>query len=122
MSYDIKVQGNSSICNRNICVNVLKRVRKVIYYNIDDHIIANNKLLDYDSIFYYFTCLKLNINFHNIYHEYFHDKLTLLITNHSFGMRFNTVANFNTPFSPKVEAKTRSSTNQPKRGILYLTT
>ena len=101
ISYAITVWGKSSIGNRNLCVNALKRVLKVIFYNIDDYIRANNKLLDYDSIFDYFTCLKLYKILHNNNHEYFNDKLTLLITNHSYGTRFNTLANFNTPFFTK---------------------
>ena len=57
MSYVITVCGKSSIGNRNLFVNAQKRVWKVFYYNINDYIIANNKLLDYDSIFNYFTSL-----------------------------------------------------------------
>ena len=47
------------------------RVRKVTYCNIDDHVKANYNLLDYDSIFEYFTGVKLYKIFH---HNGFSDK------------------------------------------------
>ena len=53
MSYAITVWDKGSIGNRNIFVNALKRVRKAIFWNTDDHIIINYNLVDYDSIFEY---------------------------------------------------------------------
>ena len=43
----------SSIANIILCDNAFNRVRKIIYCDIDDHIIANNNLLNYESTFEY---------------------------------------------------------------------
>ena len=51
LSYAITVWRKSSIGNMNLCVHLLKRVKKLIRYNIDDHIIKNSNLFDYDSFF-----------------------------------------------------------------------
>ena len=85
MSYAITIWEKSSIGNRNLCVNALNRVRKDIYNNIDNNIITNNNLLDYDSIFECFTSVKRNKVLNHNSHDYFSDKLTQLTANHSYG-------------------------------------
>ena len=58
---------------------------KIIYNNIDNNIITNNNLLDYDSIFECFTSVKRNKVLNHNSHDYFSDKLTQLTANHSYG-------------------------------------
>ena len=68
------VLGKSFIGNRNLSVNALKRVRKVDYYSIDDHIIPNDNLLHCNSIFVHFTGEKLYKILHLSNNEYLSDK------------------------------------------------
>ena len=63
-------------------------------------LIANNNLLDYDSIFDYFYCVKIKKKTQNN-HEYSSDKLTLLITNRLYGTSFNSLLNLKTQFFTK---------------------
>ena len=55
IKYAITVWGKRSVGNMNLCINALKRAWELIYCNVDDFKIANNKLQDYDSIFNYNT-------------------------------------------------------------------
>ena len=78
MSYAITVWGKRLIGKRNMCV---------IYDNFDDQSLANNNLLDYYSIFEYFTGAKLYKILHYNNHDNFSVKLTQPIYTHSNGTR-----------------------------------
>jgi len=97
VSYGILAWGRSSLFNTGRMERHLKRARRAVAYPYNDVNCLIHTFLNFDSIYKYFSCLKLFKVIRLNQHPYFHSILNNLDPHHNHGTRFSNCSKFNKP-------------------------
>ena len=102
LSYAVTVWGGSSRSNQKLCTSTLNRAWRLIFSNNGQVDNIESKLLNFESLYKYFTAVKTYNILKNERHGYFRTKYIQLTSTHNYSTRFN---GFNIPFFLKTRCR-----------------
>jgi len=97
VSYGIVAWGRGSVCSAARLERLLRKVRAIVAYPRPPMSNITCNLLNFDSIYNYFTAMKMYKVINLNHHMYFHRIFNSLKPIHNHLTRFSSQANFNTP-------------------------
>jgi len=105
VSYGILAWGRSRVGNDSRVERLLRRARKVVCYPSTDASASSVNLLDFDSMYSYFACIKMFRIVKMGQHPYFSNFLQYLIPQHAHETRFSISSSFNAPQYNKTKSQ-----------------
>jgi len=103
VSYAIVSWGSVCVNSARKMSKMLRKSKRIVNYSSSGRCGNPIKMLDFESIYKYFTAVKLFRTLRLGYHPHFSDLYSSLLPIHSYGTRFNNELNMNTPFYSKTK-------------------
>jgi len=110
VSYGILAWGRSSLSNTNRVGKLLDRAKRIVSYSPNGLVGSCGDMLNFESMYHYFSCIKMFKIVKSGQHPYFNNILNHLVPQHAHRTRFSMCDSFNTPFYHK---------SKSQKGFLY---
>jgi len=103
VSYGIVAWGSCGMNSTRKLTSMVRKAQRVVTYSGSGRMDGSIKMLTFNSIYKYFTAVKLYRTLRMGYHPHFSDLYCSLLPVHDYGTRFNNDLNLNTPLYSKTK-------------------